>query len=49
MIPLLRIRYTQFDDIEHVLNDFLSNPHNYIKNHSYGMTNEDYYKNTKAS
>lgn len=48
-IPLLRIKYTQFDDIETIVNDFLKNPTNYIKNHSYGMTNEEYYKELKVS
>ena len=48
-IPLLRIKYTQFDDIELILNHFLENPSNYIKNHWYGMTKEEYYKELKAS
>ena len=48
-IPLLRIKYTQFKNIETILNHFLTNPSNYIKNHSYGMTNEEYYKEIKVS
>lgn len=48
-IPLLRIKYIQFDEIETIVNDFLKNPTNYINNHSYGLTNEEYYEELKAS
>ena len=48
-IPLLRIKYTQFDMIEEILNDFLEKPTNYIKNHFYNLTNEEYYEKEASS
>ena len=46
-IPLLRIKYTQFKEIDTILDHFLSNLDNYIDNHSFGMSDEEYYKDRK--
>lgn len=42
-IPLLRIRYDQMDNIEHILKHFLENPGFYKNRHNPYLTNEDYY------
>lgn len=43
-IPLLRIKYTQKNQLTDTLSAFLSNPDLYVKNHNPFLTNEQYYK-----
>jgi predicted Zn-ribbon and HTH transcriptional regulator len=43
-IPLLRIKYTQLENIDEILDDFVNNTSKYIHNHYYGMTEEEYYE-----
>ena len=47
-IPLLRIRYDQIDDIEAILEHFISNPNFYKDRYNPYLTNEEYYSIREA-
>ena len=42
--PFLRIKYNQLNNIENILDDFLSNSEKYIHNHFYELSEEKYYE-----
>ena len=48
-IPLLRIRYDQIDEIEKILDNFISNPTFYIDRYNPYLTNEEYYSIKEAT
>lgn len=47
-IPLLRIKYNQFDKIKEMIEDFILNKENYLKNHNTYLTNTEYYRDNDS-